>query len=84
MIYLEMPQERRTKRRRIAVAISESGNWEKEEKLEKGDGLLPSLAIRGRGGETEGGRLNGVLGLSLNDRTIPFLAILLDKTVSVG
>ena len=28
-------------------------------------------------------RLNGFLGLSLNDRTIPFLVILLDKTVSV-
>ena len=27
---------------------------------------------------------NGFLGLSLNDRTILFLVILLDKTVSVG
>ena len=31
-----------------------------------------------------GRRLNGFLGLSLNDRTIVFLVILLDKTVSVG
>ena len=29
-------------------------------------------------------RLNGFLGLSLNDKTILFLVILLDKTVSVG
>ena len=29
-------------------------------------------------------RLNGFLGLSLNDRTILFQVILLDKTVSVG
>ena len=34
--------------------------------------------------ETAGRRLNGFLGLSLNDRTIIFLVILLDKTVSVG
>ena len=32
----------------------------------------------------KGCRLNGFLGLSLNDRTILSLAILLDKTVSVG
>ena len=32
----------------------------------------------------EGRRLNGFLGLSLNDRTILFLGIVLDKTVSVG
>ena len=31
-----------------------------------------------------GRSLNGFLGLSLNDRTILLLAILLDKTVSVG
>ena len=31
-----------------------------------------------------GRRLNGFLALSLNDRTILFLVILLDKTVSVG
>ena len=31
-----------------------------------------------------GRRLNCFLGLSLNDRTIIFLVILLDKTVSVG
>ena len=31
-----------------------------------------------------GRRHNGVLGLSLNDRTILFLLTLLDKTVSVG
>ena len=31
-----------------------------------------------------GRRPNGFLGLSLNDRTITFLEILLDKTVSVG
>ena len=30
-----------------------------------------------------GRRLNGFLGQSLNDRTIQFLVILLDKTVSV-
>ena len=30
-----------------------------------------------------GRHLNGFLGLSLNDRTILFLGILLDKTVSV-
>ena len=38
------------------------------------------------GGEGEGCRLNGFLGLSLNDRTDLFfdvLVILLDKTVSV-
>ena len=32
----------------------------------------------------EGRRLNGFLGLSLNDRKIIFLVILLDKTVSAG
>ena len=32
----------------------------------------------------EGRRPNGFLGLSLNDRTILFLLILVDKTVSVG
>ena len=31
-----------------------------------------------------GRRLNGFVGLSLNDRTILFLAIIVDKTVSVG
>ena len=31
-----------------------------------------------------GRRLNGFLGLSLNDRTIIFLGISLDRTVSVG
>ena len=34
--------------------------------------------------EVIGRHLNGFLGLSLNDRNILFLAILLDKTVSVG
>ena len=29
-------------------------------------------------------RVNGFLGLSLNDRTILYVGILLDKTVSVG
>ena len=33
---------------------------------------------------TRGRRLTGFLGLSLNDRTILFPGILLDKTVSVG
>ena len=33
---------------------------------------------------TLGRRPNGFLGLSLNDKTILFLEILLDKTVSVG
>ena len=37
-----------------------------------------------RVGGCRGRRLNGFLGLSLNDRTIVFLVILLDKTVSVG
>ena len=32
----------------------------------------------------EGRRPNGFLGLSLHERTILFLVILLDKTVSVG
>ena len=32
---------------------------------------------------SEGLRLDGFVGLSLNHRTIPFLVILLDKTVSV-
>ena len=35
-------------------------------------------------GRLEGRRPNGFLGLSLNDRNILFLAISLDKTVSVG
>ena len=34
--------------------------------------------------QTVGRRPNGFLGLSLNDRTILFLVILLDKTVSGG
>ena len=38
----------------------------------------------GGGGRRNGRRLNGFLGLSLNDRTILFLVMLLDKTVSVG
>ena len=33
---------------------------------------------------TSGRRPNGFLGLSLNDRNIIFLVILLDKSVSVG
>ena len=33
---------------------------------------------------TEGRRLNGFVGLSLSDRTILFLVIFLDKTVSVA
>ena len=42
------------------------------------------FAIRGCDAlEREGRRPNGYLGLSLNDRTILFLLILLDKTVSV-
>ena len=46
---------------------------------------------KGKSGDTEtvqtdrlGLRLNGFLGLSLNDGTILFLVILLDMTVSVG
>ena len=35
-------------------------------------------------GLSKGRRLNGFLGLSLNERTILFIVILLDKTVSVG
>ena len=38
----------------------------------------------GKEGKFRGRRPNGFLGLSLNDRTILFLVILLDKTVSVG
>ena len=34
--------------------------------------------------DSPGRRLNGSLGLSLNDRTITFLVVLVDKTVSVG
>ena len=34
--------------------------------------------------ELKGRRLNGFLGLSLNDRSILFLVILLNKKVSVG
>ena len=34
--------------------------------------------------KNEGRRLNGLLGLSLNDGTKSLLVILLDKTVSVG
>ena len=37
----------------------------------------------GEGGEVPGRRPNGFLGPSLNDRTILFLVMLLDKTVSV-
>ena len=36
------------------------------------------------GSQSRGRRLNGFVGLSLDDRTILFLVILLDKTVSVG
>ena len=39
----------------------------------------PAAAGRGLGGR----RPDGFLGLSLSDRTIPFIVILLDKTVSV-
>ena len=37
-----------------------------------------------RAAEVKGRRLNGFLGLSLNDRTVLFLVILLETTVSVG
>ena len=40
--------------------------------------------IGGRGGGAKGRRPNDFLGLSFNDRTIIFLVILVDKTVSVG
>ena len=39
--------------------------------------------IRSFRARTKGRRPNGLLGLSLNDRNIIFLVILLDKTVSV-
>ena len=39
--------------------------------------------IRSFRARTKGRRPNGLLGLSLNDRNILFLVILLDKTVSV-
>ena len=42
-----------------------------------------SISNSGRRRQTEGLRLHGFLGLSLNDRTIVFLVILVDKTVSV-
>ena len=42
-----------------------------------------STRLRGGGASHKGRRLKGFLGLSLDDRTILFLAILLDKTVSV-
>ena len=42
--------------------------------------ILAFDPIRGIGGH----RLNGFLGLSLNDRTVLFLLIILDKTVSDG
>ena len=42
------------------------------------DRLFPPLS------PSLGCRLHGFLGLSLNDRTILFLVILLDKTISVG
>ena len=40
--------------------------------------------LDGNTADTEGRRPNDFLGLSLNDRTILFPVILLDKTVSVG
>ena len=53
-----------------------------------GDDCTPGRGIRDmmqtEANKPEGRRLNGSLGLSFNDRTIPFLEILLDKTVSVG
>ena len=49
------------------------------------DGSLRFSSLNAaRHGELEGRRPNGFLGLSLNDRTIIFLVILVDKTVSVG
>ena len=44
----------------------------------------PILRELAGGGGLKGRRPNGFLGLSLNDRTILFLVILVDKTVSVG
>ena len=54
---------------------------------------FPSVATAAKGSASRasssptpsiGRRPNGFLGLSLNDRTISFLVILLDTTVSVG
>ena len=46
--------------------------------------MLMECRERHQGGVSLGRRSNGFLGLSLNDKTIIFLVILLDKTVSVG
>ena len=48
------------------------------EKEGKDKGRREDFDLRG------GRRLNGFLGLSLHDRALLFLVILLDKTVSVG
>ena len=47
-------------------------------------GLVRPASVPLDGPIVTGRRFNGFLGLSLNDGTILFLAILLDKTVSVG
>ena len=46
--------------------------------------LFPDAGLQQVSGGGNGRRLNGFLGLSLNDRTILFLVISIDKTVSVG
>ena len=59
----------------------------KGKKGERIKDVLPmgkSLCGGGNNQGTEGRRLKSFLGLSLNDRMIIFLIILLDKTVSVG
>ena len=56
--------------------------WRKVRR-EKEEGRIAPFLLKVQE-QTEGRRLNGFLGLSLNDGTILFLAILLDETVSVG
>ena len=75
-------------------AKTEAEEWEKGAEAEIKLGVVPSFLSRDITFDTVwpnrefpqilGRRLNGFLGLSLNDGTILFLVILLDKTVSVG
>ena len=82
-------------RQRDEVSQSQSVHFAQQWDAIRGSPLLPSF--RGRrlselcpcvrsnnDASSSGRRLNGFLGLSLNDRTILFIVILLDKTVSIG